>query len=72
MTTWTSHYNELASREARVIEGPIFGHDHPIWNHLEPGDRIVARANARFGGWTNYVEEMKLEIWEPFDPTRFG
>lgn len=69
---WISHYNELASSTTTELQGPVFDPSHPLWTHLETGDYITARANACYPGWRNHVEEMKLEIWEPFDPTRFG
>ncbi|CCA70336.1 hypothetical protein PIIN_04275 [Serendipita indica DSM 11827] len=68
---WKTHNNKLGSYETSELEGPIFDPVHPIWSHLDVGDIIGARAKASFVGWVNHVEEMKLEIWEPFDPTRF-
>lgn len=67
-------YDESPSRwVSRVdigMEGVLFSPDHEIWEHLEEGDVLVAR--AQLGYVSRISQEGELLFWEKFDPTILG
>jgi hypothetical protein len=65
---WRSHENALHGNGYEDREGSLFTPDHEMWQYLEPGDVIIVKACAQFGGWANFCRMAKLEFWELFDP----
>ena len=69
--TWRqSHYNPIASRPARWLNGPVVTIDDVMWDGVQEGQLyvIAVRANAQYAGWANYGEEAQVMVWKYFEP----
>ncbi|KAH7099712.1 hypothetical protein BKA62DRAFT_709213 [Auriculariales sp. MPI-PUGE-AT-0066] len=66
--SWRSHTNPAEARNPTYLAGEVFGRDHPLWQHMRPGDRIVVFVCAQFSGWKNNALEGELNVWRFFEP----
>jgi hypothetical protein len=67
---WTSHTNNITSREPSWHSGVILDPKHEIWENLEVGDVIGVEACARFPGWRCEGHRIEIVTWIFHDPTR--
>ena len=64
---FVSHHNLVAQGEPQDLTG-TFEADHEIFKLLQPNDRVVVSACARFGGWGNTGLSARLEFQRRFEP----
>ncbi|KAE9392943.1 hypothetical protein BT96DRAFT_829998, partial [Gymnopus androsaceus JB14] len=60
--TWTEFEDEEAHRDPTSSKGRE-GIGHELVRLLEPGDRVMLIAKARFRGWSNHVSQGSIEIY---------
>ncbi|OJJ45838.1 hypothetical protein ASPZODRAFT_167556 [Penicilliopsis zonata CBS 506.65] len=66
---WTSHRNDMGSKEYDWLSGDGFGEQHDLLNLLQPGNVIAVRVCACFRGWELYGRAARL-VLRTGPPTR--
>jgi len=59
---WTEFEDEAAHHNPSSLKGRE-GLGHELVRSLEPGDRVMLIAKARFPGWANHVSSGSIEIY---------
>ncbi|EAU86152.2 phospholipase [Coprinopsis cinerea okayama7 len=59
---WLSH--EVPAGQLGDVEqdGKLFGPDHEIFTHLQPGNVIAVRPSTRFAGWELHAQSARLVV----------
>ncbi|KAG9124567.1 hypothetical protein FRC07_011107 [Ceratobasidium sp. 392] len=61
--TWMSHKLPLTG-QWEIQQGIVFGKDHELWKHLEPGDYVGVLACAQYAYWKAEARNGTLMIQE--------
>lgn len=60
---WTSHTNEIDSKDYVWLDGPVFGEYHEIWKNVEPENALQVVLNAQMKDCVNDALEGHLMFW---------
>ncbi|KAF9762686.1 hypothetical protein IL306_003352 [Fusarium sp. DS 682] len=74
--SWSSHKNELESKDFVALEGILFSQDHDVFRLLEENNVIAVRLCSRFQGWHLVAKQgyLVVELGPPMkrEPLGFG